>query len=267
MTINLNGIRTIITKGKRRITKATALRLYAQGESLDFIGIQEPHLYTSEDVVSVQSIFDTGFYHFVCHHIETGRGRAAIAVHCRWTVKHSFTVNDRILVAIVANAEGQSLTIVTAHFDHHPEERKDQWVELHAALQTCHSDDTYLLADHNSLALPAQDAAKLPAKESPQVREARETELAILARLHLYDAWQEVHYDPATQEIPPGYTFGYNVHKRPQADRLRRLDKVHISARLKDSLAAAYSAFVAQAYHKAVVADLAPPVFVHPSPR
>ena len=53
MTINLNGIRTKISKGKRQITKATALQLYAQGESLDFIGIQEPHLYTSDDVVSV----------------------------------------------------------------------------------------------------------------------------------------------------------------------------------------------------------------------
>ena len=113
MTINLNGIGTKITKGKHRITKATALRLYAQGESLDFIGIQEPHLYTSEDVVLVQSIFDTGFYHFVCHPTQTGRGGAAIAVHYRWAVKHSFTVDDRTLVAIVANAEGQSLTIVT----------------------------------------------------------------------------------------------------------------------------------------------------------
>ena len=50
MTINLNGIWTKITKEKHRITKATALRLYAQGESLDFIGIQEPHLYTAEDI-------------------------------------------------------------------------------------------------------------------------------------------------------------------------------------------------------------------------
>ena len=56
MTINLNGIRTKITKGKHRITKATALRLYAQGESLDFIGIQEPHLYTAEDVLSLSLI-------------------------------------------------------------------------------------------------------------------------------------------------------------------------------------------------------------------
>ena len=170
----------------------------------------------------------------MCHPTETRRGGAAIAVQYRWTVKHSFTVNDSILIAIVATAEGQSVTIVSAHFDHRPEKRKDQWVELHTALQTCHSHDICLLADHNSPALPAQDAAKPLAKEPPQVREARETELAILAQLHLYDAWHEVHYDPETQEIPPGYTFGYNVHKRPEADRLRRLDEVHVSARLKE---------------------------------
>ena len=252
MTIHLNGIRTKITKGKHRITKATALRLYAQGESLDFIGIQEPHLSTAEDIVSVQSIFDTCFHHFVCHPTETGRGVAAIAVHYRWTVKHSFTVDDRILIAIVTNAEGQSLTLVSAHLDHRPEERKDQWVELHTALQTCQSDDICLLADHNSLALSTQDAARPPEKNPPG-----KLELAMLARLLLYDSWQELHYDPETQEIPPGYTFGYNVHKRPQADRPRRLDEVHITARLKESLATAYTALVAEADHKAVVGDLA----------
>ena len=119
MTINLNGIRSKITNGNHRITKVTALRLCAQGESPDFIGIQEPHLYTAEDIVSVQSIFDTGFCHFLCQPTDTGHGGAAIAVHYRWTVKHSFTVDERILVAIVVNAEGQSLTIVCAHFDHH----------------------------------------------------------------------------------------------------------------------------------------------------
>ena len=105
--------------------------------------------------------------------------------------------------------------------------------------------------------------------ESPHIREARETELAMLARLQLYDASQEVHYDPETQEIPLGYTFGYNVHKRPQTDRLRRSHKVHISARLKDSLATAYNTFVAEVDHKAVVAELAPPIFVQrpPPPR
>ena len=172
-------------------------------------------------------------------------------------MKHSFTIDDRILIAIVTNAEGQSLTLVGAHFDHHPEERKDQWVELHTSLQTCQADDICLLGDHNSLALLAQDAARPPAKESPQIREARETEPAMLARLELYDAWQEVHYDPDTQEVPPGYTYGYNVHKRPQLDGLRRLDKVHISARLKDS-AVAYTAFVAEANHKPVVASYSP---------
>ena len=42
----------------------------------------------------------------------------------------------------------------------------------------------------------------------------------------------EVHYDSVTEEVPPGYTFGYNVHKQPQTARLRRLDKIHITSRL-----------------------------------
>ena len=122
MTINLNGIRTKISKGKRRMTKATALRLYAQGESLDFIGIWEPHLYSAEDVSSVEATFNKGSYHFICYPSNTGRGGAAIAVHYRWTVKHSFTIDDRILIAIVTNVEGRSLVLVSTHFDHCPEE-------------------------------------------------------------------------------------------------------------------------------------------------
>ena len=96
VTINLNAIRTKFTKGKHCITKATALRPYAQGESLDFIGIQKPHLYTAEDISPGQSIFDTGVYHFVCYATEIGRSDAAITVHYKWNVKHSYTVDDRI---------------------------------------------------------------------------------------------------------------------------------------------------------------------------
>ena len=88
----------------------------------------------------------------------------------------------------------------------------------------------------------------------------------MLARLQLYDAWEEVPYDSETQEVPPGYTYGYNLHNRPQPNGPRRLDKVHILARLKDAMATAYTPFVAQSDHKAVVADLAPPVFVQRAP-
>ena len=56
--------------------------------------------------------------------------------------------------------------------------------------------------------------------------------------------------------------LGYNVREQLQPNRLHRLDKIHISARLKDSLATAYTAFVAEA-EQGVVVDLAPPIFVH----
>ena len=88
-------------------------------------------------------------------------------------------------------------------------------MELHTTLQTCQADDICLLTDHNSLVLLARDAARPLAREFPQIREASEIDLAMLARLQLYDAWQEVHYDLETQEVPPGYTYRYDVHKRP----------------------------------------------------
>ena len=57
--------------------------------------------------------------------------------------------------------------------DHRPVERKDQWEELQTTLQSYHAEDVCLLADYNYLALPAQDAARPEAKESPQVGSQR----------------------------------------------------------------------------------------------
>ena len=99
------------------------------------------------------------------------------------------------------------------------------------------------------------------------MREAREVEVATLAHLHLHDAWHEVHYDSVTQKVPSGYTFGFNVHKQPQTARLSRLDKIHITSRLKESLEAIKTAFLAGPEHKAVITDLAPHVFVQRPPR
>ena len=42
---------------------------------------------------------------------------------------------------------------------------------------------------------------------------------------------------------------------------------MHISSRCEGSLAQAYTTFVAKADHRAVVADLAPPVCVHGTPH
>ena len=154
-TINLNGLRTKIQKGTHRVTKATTLSRYAQGEPVDFIGIQEPHLYIHEDVSIVVSIFNTGFCQFECLPPYTQRGRAALAIHHRWNVKCTFALDDHILVAKVQNSEGQSLIFVNAHFDHDPETRKTQWQKLHTNLKSYPTEDICLLANHNSLILPS----------------------------------------------------------------------------------------------------------------
>ena len=88
---------------------------------------------------------------------------------------------------------------------------------------------------------------------------AREKEVPTLARLDLQDAWHEVHYDAATREVPPWYTFGYHVHKQPHTPQLRRLDKVHVTSRLKESLTVVQAAFFGSGDHNAVIPYLPPP--------
>ena len=70
MTINLNGLCTKIQKG-------TTLGQYAQGESLDFFGIQKPHLYTQEDVSIVASLLTQDFTNLnASPHTQGGGGGA-----------------------------------------------------------------------------------------------------------------------------------------------------------------------------------------------
>ena len=48
-----------------------------------------------------------------------------------------------------------------------------------------------------------------------------------------------------------------------QPDRLRRIDRVHMSSHLTPAIATAFTVFLARADHKAVVCELSPPTFCH----
>ena len=48
-----------------------------------------------------------------------------------------------------------------------------------------------------------------------------------------------------------------------QPDRLRRIDRIHVSSHLTLAIATAFTVFLAMADHKAVVCELSPPTFCH----
>ena len=68
--------------------------------------------------------------------------------------------------------------------------------------------------------------------EPKTVVEAREAELVVLGSVKPEDAWNEAQYAPKTQDSKIGFTFGYNVDKAMQPDRLRRIDRIHMSSHL-----------------------------------
>ena len=177
---------------------------------------------------------------------------------------HSKHIEPRISIA---HCDKQNLTVVVAYFSHVANERPQQWRHLRGELAHLPSISVVLLADHNSLIIPAQDAAKPPQTEPNTVVEARETELAVLGSLKLEDAWNEIHYDPETQDTKIGFTFAYNVGKAMQLDRLQRIDPIHVSNHLMPVIATAFTVFLARADHNAAVCELSPPTFCHQPSR
>ena len=114
-----------------------------------------------------------------------------------------------------------------------------------------------MLADHNSLIVPTRDCSNPSVEKKNEFLSARDTEVAVIDQLRLFDSWVEVHADEqAHKHAPPkGYTYGYSVQNTaPKDDRiLRRLDGIHVSGTLKGYIAKAFTKFLCNSNHKAVV--------------
>lgn len=78
-----------------------------------------------------------------------------------------------------------------------------------------------------------------------------------------------------TPTPPKGYTHGCRIDENPDdsvgrhkpREGLRRLDRIHITRSLLPSVSSLYTTFLAKSDHKALVVALAPPQFVHETPR
>ena len=102
-----------------------------------------------------------------------------------------------------------------------------------------------MLADHNSLIVPARDA-EVPAEEKKlEILGARDTKVSALQQLGLYDAWGEVHnlHSCYSQDVPPGFTYGHSIQDSDRApDRSKR--RIHVCDSLKGHLSTAFTSYL-----------------------
>ena len=130
-----------------------------------------------------------------------------------------------------------------------------------------------MLADHNSLIVPARDTNRPAIEKKNALLAACDAEIAAVDQLGLVDSWAEVHssHPALKQKGPKGYTFGYTGNDDlPDPDRsLRWLDRIRVSQSLKGHLSKVFTTFLCKSDHKAVITACEPPVFhsVHPRIR
>ena len=172
-------------------------------------------------------------------------------------------------MATLENIDGQRVHVLSVHFHHEHTLRREQWLQIDRCCEHLRG-HVIMLADHNSLVVPARDANKPAEEKKNEILAARDTEVSVLAKMGLTDAWPEIHHaSPDLRMSPPaGYTYGYQVGDPAPSDRsLKRLDRIHVSNSLKGHLSTAFTSFLCRSDHKALVVSCKPPVFHAVYPR
>ena len=272
MTLNSNGLLTRVKKGKKQVTKMSIILQHLSANSVDVAALQEPHIKSWDQYSLIRDRFASQGYHFFSNLSPEGHGGAAIVFKHGWRLVNMFALEPRILAAVIENIDGQQLFVISAHFHHRAKLRKAQWDNLLVSLLPLQYDNKILLADHNSLIVPARDSVPVFEDKNTTIVDARETEIRVLQKLGLTDAYTEVHTCDSKQEPNPGFTYGFGTKDTPQdhssdsdlesgTHNLRRIDRIHLSQSLLPHLSEAYASFVARADHKAVAVSCKPPNF------
>ena len=122
-----------------------------------------------------------------------------------------------------------------------------------------------MIAVHNSLIAPARDCNNPSIEKKSQILAARDTEVAVVDRMKLVDAWTEVHTSPPNQKhfSSKGFAYAYAFHdSAPEQDRLlRRKDRIPVSQSLRRHLSKVFATYLSKFDHKAVVVACEPLVF------
>ena len=205
LSLNLDGINTLIPRGAFEVKRCSVVLTYAVATEVSVLGLQEPHVRTDEHLATASSIFVKKGFNLLTNFSPQGNGGAAVAWNTtKWPkLVLSFAIEPRIIMAELANPDGQTIVVLSCHFSHVPSLRKAQWAKLHKARHLFQGKQVLMLADHNSLVVPQRDSDNPPTEDRGDIINARDVELQVLGDMGLSDTWEYVHWGDGTDNDPP----------------------------------------------------------------
>ena len=246
---------------KKAKANSDALGSLLRSLEVDFFAIQEPHLVTAEDrPAGARCSLKYGYGLDGPLH-EEGRGGVALAWKTsKWTLEAMHLLSPMAPKASLSSGPLE-ITLVVVHFHHKHSRRQSQWKEIAKEL---HGPNLILCADHNNLIVKHRDAfAPLEFEHDTSLR-AREQEA--LAKAGLHDVWVDIHcptlmgIKDKESSCPTGFTYGYpREGERLNAQRLRRIDRIHATSEMLSLATSVYPMFAANSDNKAILAEFTPP--------
>ena len=210
MSFNINGLFTRVPCGSKKVSKHQLLGSYLRTHGISFVGVQEHHLTTHQFERCMSNYLGKIRYECMFNPNLAGRGGRALVWNQERRCISAFSLSCCILVATLENMDGQRLHVLSVHFHHEHRLRREQWLQIDKCSAHLRG-HVIMLADHNSLIVPARDANKPAEEKKNEILAAGDTEVTVLAKVGLTDAWPEIHHaSPDSRVSPPvGYTYGY----------------------------------------------------------
>ena len=176
MSFNINGLFTRVQRGSKKVSKHKLLGSYLRTHGISFVGVQEHHLTTHQSERCMSKYLGKMGYECVFNHNLAGRGGTALVWKQEWRCISAFSLSCRILVATLENIDGQRLHVLGVHFHHEHTLRREQWLQIDKCCEHLRG-HVIMLADHNSLIVPARDANEPAEEKKNEILAARDTEV------------------------------------------------------------------------------------------
>ena len=273
-TFNANGLRTKVYAGSNYSLRQSLVLKFFRRTELSVMGIQEPHLRTLQDLEAfVETVSNAGL-HYLGGTTPVGRGGVGLIYSAAFTVHNSWSIAPRIMFCTLHGPDTVPLSVLTVHLHHDAGVRRSQLTAIKRVRHLI-PESTVVLGDFNSVILPSRDvSATHEINEQPAVLRAREEELSLATSLGLVDSFACAHAGRATEHDLAGWTWGFpgggqegtshqpppqqDPNPPPGLDRKRRIDRILVPGPFGAFISQAYTTFLANSDHKALVVQLSP---------
>ena len=250
MTINMNGWATTEydDSNDRRYARWQHLRDAAKRHKTTVLGVQEHHFHSHQEAAGYVNKFTHTQWGFIYNlSLQSKSGVAILYRKNKWSLVNTYSLDPRILVAILNDVDNRPWRIISAHFHNRPHEQKRQWDKISKELDT--NMPTIILADHNSVLDPLLDVDK-PSNESRNIVKQREHEISVYHHCNLVDAWTVVH---SPQDGVDDQDFRIGMTRNG-----RRIDRCSVTLDIHRGIAGSYITNIGGSDHRAVITHFAP---------